>query len=231
MSLPSFVGVGAQKAGTSTLHNILKQHPDICLPKEKETHFFLNGEDKFSRGIQWYEKTFFNHCKKGKLVGEITPTYMYMDYVPQRIYEELGKDVKLIFMLRDPANRAYSHYLMNRRNQVEELSFEDALAQEEERTKKDEFSKWIGSYASRGNYSEQIERFLEFFPKENMFFIIFETDFIKNKEETLNNLCDFLGVSGYNFNTDIKSNPASRTRFPLLIHLLYKDKYKFLRKC
>jgi len=230
MSLPNFICVGAQKAGTTTLHDILKQHPDVCLPKEKETHFFINGKYNYSKGIKWYEKTFFSHCKCEKLIGEITPAYMYLDYIPQRLYEEIGKDVKLIFILRDPVDRAYSQYLMNKRSQLEDLTFEDALKQEENRMKKDEFSKLIFSYKDRGKYTEQIENLLKFFPKKNMFFIIFETDFLQNKKETLDKLCDFLDIDQYEFNTNIKSNPASATRFPFLIHLLYKDKYSFLRK-
>src|SRR5437868_3900524 len=106
MALPNFLCVGAQKAGTTTLYEILKQHPDIFLPKKiKETKFFVY-EEKFQRGKTWYEKEFFSEVKNEKAFGEIDPAMMFEEKSAQRIFDTLGKDVKLIFVFRNPVARA-----------------------------------------------------------------------------------------------------------------------------
>ena len=230
MRLPNFICVGAQKAGTTTLYHLLNQHPNICLPKEKETHFFLNGTDKYSQGLKWYSNTFFDTCPPKHIAGEISPGYMYMHYVPERIFSDIGPDVKLIFMLRNPIERAYSGYLMAKRIAAEPLDFAEAISKEKERIDRDENFQKLYSYADRGLYAKQIERYLEFFPIENMFFIVLETDFKENTQKTLSNLCTFLEVSPFSFNINIKSNPALEPKNKMLMHLLYGDYFLKLRK-
>src|ERR1044071_2192855 len=98
--LPNFLGVGAQKAGTTTLYEILKQHPDIFLPKKiKETKFFVY-EEKFQKGRAWYEKEFFSEWNGEKAVGEIDPAMIFEEKSAQRIFDALGKNMKLIFIFR-----------------------------------------------------------------------------------------------------------------------------------
>ncbi len=225
MTLPNFFCVGAQKSGTTTLHNILKQHPEIYLPKIKETKFFQNNS-LFFKGLDFYEKEFFGKWKGEKAIGEIDPEYMYFEYVPERIYKCIGEDVKFIFILRNPVDRAYSHYWMSYRRGYECESFENAIKLEPERLKIDEFYKSHFSYIDRGFYAEQIERFLKFFPKENMFFIIFETEFITNRKNTIISLLKFLGVdSGINIDLNIKSNQASIYRWKSLRDFIYKPNH------
>ncbi|QJA05897.1 sulfotransferase domain-containing protein [Thermosulfurimonas marina] len=225
MPLPNFLCVGAQKAGTTTLHDILIQHPEIYLPEIKETKFFQDNS-KYKKGLDYYEKEFFGKWNGEKAVGEIDPEYMYFEYVPERIYKHLGKDVKIIFMLRNPVDRAYSHYWMSYRRGYETETFERAIELEEERIKINEFHKNHFSYIDRGLYAKQIKRYLKFFSKENMFFIIFETEFLKDREKTIKSLLKFLEVdTKVVLDLNIKSNPASMPRLKMLRDFIYKPNY------
>jgi len=124
--LPKFLCIGAQKAGTTWLHNMLRQNPKIFLPAIKELHFF-DVERNFERGRQWYAQH-FSGADPSQAVGEVTPGYLWASQVsvdgkplsrainwfraetPARVYRLLGKDVKLIVLLRDPVDRAVSAY-------------------------------------------------------------------------------------------------------------------------
>ena len=218
----NFYCVGAQKAGTTSLHDILNQHPDVFLPKTKEAHFF-DEDEKFEKGLEWYVNTFFNESKNEKILGSCNPEYMYFEEVPKRMFQTLGKNVKLIFLLRNPVNRAYSHYLMSKRRCFEELSFTDALNQEKNRINKDYFNKTHFSYATRGFYSEQIKRYLKYFPKENMMFIRFEDDFIKNRTKTIKEIISFLDLEKIDLDVDLKSNVARSSRFKFIQKFIYKQ--------
>ena len=114
--VPSFFVVGAQKAGTTSLHNWMAQQPDVCLPKLKETHFF-SIQEIFERGIDWYLQQ-FPRCKYDSIVGEICPEYMYCKQAPYRI-REWNPNPKIIFIFRHPIERAFSHYLMSVRGGYE----------------------------------------------------------------------------------------------------------------
>ena len=126
MSLPNFMCIGASKSGTTSLYDILKQHSNIFLPTFKEPHFF-DISPVYEHGISWYDKTYFSGVKKEKCIGDFTPTYLFDKYAPERILSSLGKNVKFIIILRNPVDRAYSHYLHSKRDLHEHLSFEDAL--------------------------------------------------------------------------------------------------------
>ena len=217
---PDFLCVGAAKAGTTTLHDILIQHSDIYLPKFKEAHFF-DQDEHFNKGVKWYEKNVFGGVKREKVIGEITPSYLYFEDVPRRIAETIGTDVKLIFMLRHPVDRAWSHYQMHHLRGNEKLSFEDAIKEEPLRLNGDFLSTSRFSYMDRGNYADQINRFLEFFPKENMHFILFE-DFVKDIPTHINAVLEFLEVSHEELNYFVKSNPPSAQKSKRLAKILYQ---------
>ena len=127
-----FILGGAQKSGTTSLHHLLSQHPAIQMPmgREQETHFF-DLDDHYSQGLDWLA---------GRLppgagtthIGLTCPIYLYLDYVPQRI-RQYFPNVKFLFILRDPVNRAYSSYWHERKKGREKLSFEHALQQESDR--------------------------------------------------------------------------------------------------
>jgi len=121
--LPNFLIVGAQKAGTSSMVIYLSEHPDVSVPLN-EIHFF-DIDERYKKGLKWYEK----HFKKWngqKAIGEKTPIYMYLEKVPARIAKDLP-NIKLIFMLRNPTDRAWSNYWMRVRKGREFLSFREVL--------------------------------------------------------------------------------------------------------
>jgi len=221
MPLPNFICVGAQKSGTTTLYDILVQHPDIFLPEIKETKFF-HDDSKYEKGLSFYEENFFKTWKGEKAIGEIDPEYMYFESVPERIYRTLGKDVKLIFMLRNPVDRSYSHYWMSLKRGYETETFERAIELEGERLIRDEFHRNHFSYMDRGFYAKQIKRYLSYFNKENMFFVVFEEDFLSNRKLTIERILGYIGVRYKNLKLDIKSNPASLSRLRIVGDLIYK---------
>ena len=132
MSLPNFMCIGAAKSGTTSLYDILKQHSDIFLPSFKEPHFF-DIPSVYQNGIEWYEKTYFQSVKNEKCIGDFSPTYLFDEHAPERILNDLGDNVKFIIILRNPVDRAYSHYLHSKRDEHENLSFKDALSLEKNR--------------------------------------------------------------------------------------------------
>jgi hypothetical protein len=225
--LPNFICPGAQKSATTALYEILRQHPDIFLPKKKEPGFFFNND--YIKGIDWYEREYFFNIKNEKIVGDLTPNYIYYDYVAKRICYCLGKEVKFIFMLRNPIDRAYSNYWMSYKRGYEKETFERAIELEKARIKMGDFEKDNFSYVERGFYSKQIKNYLYYFPKENMKFIIFE-DFIKNIPGIMEQIFLFLKVDpniSIDYNT--KSNPAKISRSIILRDLIKKPP-KLVRK-
>jgi len=220
-----FLILGAQKSGTTTFHQILSKHPHICLPGCKETYFFVVDE-YFEKGLDSY-LDHFSKCDGKRVRGEVCPAYIYWDYVPQRIRDLLGTEMKLIFVLRNPVDRAYSHYLMNvHKRGIEKERFAQAVNLEPERISKSWNDRHLYSYIDRGFYARQISRYLEFFPRENMKFIVFE-DFIRNRENTLRELLDELNCD---FNLlprnalSIKAFSTGNPRSKLLRDFIYRPK-------
>lgn len=217
----NFYGVGTQKGGTTSLHEILRQHPDIFLPETKEIHFF-DKEELYSRGFDWYLDTFFGKYNGEKICGEFTPEYSFFASIPERILKTAGKDIKILFVFRNPVDRAFSHYLMTKRRIREELSFEDAIRSEEVRMHGGDYNAVVDfSYLSRGMYSHQVKRYLQYFPIESMLFLRFEEDLILNPEETVQRILKFLGVDLLDLNVNIRANPAQEPIFPNLNRLLF----------
>lgn len=179
-----FIIVGAMKAGTSSLGFHLNSHPDIYLP-EKELQFF-NDDSKFYMGYNYYYSLFNPNGEK--VLGEKTPTYSYQENVAERIYD-FNPDIKLIWILRSPVDRAYSNYLHAVKNGSELLSFESAVENESERIKTDI---WKG-YLERSIYIKQVKRYLQWFKIEQMHFVIFE-EFKANPEKELKKIFNFLEV-------------------------------------
>lgn len=201
----NFVCIGAQKAGTTTLAEILGQHPDICIPPIKETKFFLFDQD-YEKGKEFYDSYFTNYQGQ-KAVGEFDPDYMLFPITAERLAETLGKDLKIIVVLRNPAERAYSHYLMTKRKGLEPNGFEDALKAEQGR-KGDIKTRKIYAYIERGYYGKQIADFIKVFPKKNFLFLEFEQDFLKNRKVMIEKVQQFLELEPAPLNLDVHSNEA-----------------------
>jgi Sulfotransferase domain len=178
--LPNFLVCGIQKGGTTSLYHYLREHPDVFLPVVKEINFFHINYD---RGRAWYEAHFAPHTTQ-RAVGEVSPLYMWYPEVPERIHDLLP-EARLIFMLRNPIERAYSNYWFNlsRGQQSSGQSFGEAI----------HTAHGQRHYLSKGFYLEQIERFLPLFPRERLHFIISE-DLQREALSTVAACCRFLGV-------------------------------------
>jgi len=220
---PDFFVIGAQKAGTTTLHEILSKETQICLPKIKETHFF-SRTDRYQKGFKWYSNQFGNYSN-GQIIGEIDPDYSFFPNAPIRMKNAQLKP-RFIFILRNPFKRAYSHYSMSVRRTIEKYDFQKALDLEQERLEdgSDEFSLEHFSYLSRGKYSEQILRYQETFPESKFLFIKFE-EMINSSTRKLvySKIFNFIGITSNlkNNDLDIQSNAASMSKFPFLTKMLY----------
>ena len=191
MPVPSFFVVGAQKSGTTSLHHYLMEHPDICLPEQKETKFFVD-DSLYEKGLEFYENEYFSTCDNEKIVGEVDPDYMYFRSGAARIEQHI-KNPKFIFIFRNPVDRAFSHYVMTYRRGLEEKTFEEAIRVEEERISQGYEKDFHYSYTKRGFYCNQVDRFLENWDVNNMHFVLSE-DLIKHPEETVRKCFEFLDV-------------------------------------
>ena len=183
--LPNYLIIGAAKSGTSSLYEYLIQHPNVGPASGKEIYFF---DMNYEKGINWY-RTFFPLSKTSNnltsfLVGEATPRYLDHPHAPKRIKKHIP-NTKLIVLLRNPIDRAYSHWNMMVNHNRENLSFEDAIDNEEQRTegllekmeKSNSFySKeyyWY-SYLERGLYAKKLKNWFKLFPKEQ--FLILKSE-------------------------------------------------------
>lgn len=198
-ALPGAVILGAQKSGTSSLHNYLVQQPGVIEPLRKEVHYF---DIAYERGEAWY-RAHFGPLGAPGLNLDSSPYYLFHPAVPQRLHDLVPK-AKLIVLLRDPVRRAYSHYWHERDKKRETLSFEDAIAAEPERLGDSHQQLAAGtlqrshahqhfSYLARGRYAEQLERWFKLFPREQFLLLRFE-DLAREPLAALNQTLDFLGL-------------------------------------
>jgi hypothetical protein len=192
-----FIICGTQKGGTSALDAYLREHPEICMADKKEVHYF-DKEKHFSSGKPDYSEyhTFFRPRKSHKILGEATPLYMYWKDVPRRIWE-YNSNMKIIVILRNPIERAYSHWNMTRTKNSEDLSFWDAIKKENERCSNAlprQHRKY--SYIDRGFYLVQLRRIWSYFPKERVL-VIKNEDLKQKPQDTLDNLCEFLEINKF----------------------------------
>ncbi len=215
MQLPNLLIIGAAKAGTTTLYDLLIGHKNVYMSFVKEPMFF-SRDDYFQRGLGWYAETFFAESEAYPIRGEATPHYLYWaDKVAPRIRESLpDHQIKFIVILRDPVDRAYSWYWNMIKEGEENLSFEGALAQEPHRFKNDsEELRSKGSmrygYRKGGMYASQVKEFLKVFPREHFYFLLQE-DLISPQSKALISLYNFLGLPAINSGDMVtKKNPST----------------------
>ena len=212
--------IGCPKSGTTTLFKILCQHSQIHTPKFKEPFFFNNSN--YQNGIDWYAKTYYDDIKNEKWVLDFTPSYLYSDEALFRINEySKGKDLKFIVMLRNPVERAYSHYLHTLRDGLEDLDFNDAIQAESERLLNYEnnlLSQLKYSYIYQSLYHKHLSKYFESFGRNNFFVINYDSQLLDKSEFKLmiSDLQNFLEIKIENLNIEIKENSASESRFKIL---------------
>jgi len=205
--LPNLFIPGAAKSGTSSLHELLNQHPDIYMSKIKEPHFF-SWDDQFEKGLEYYSKLFEKGIES-KYRGESTTGYMIFPKVIDRIKKTLPEQPKFIFILRNPIDRAYSHYWWLRGIGLENRSFKEAFLtdMDKEPDPEDKYSGNYKYYYQTGLYGKWLERFYNNFNPENIFVIT--TEQLKNNPlQTLNSCFKFLKLQTLE---DIKIEKQNQT--------------------
>ena len=171
--LPDFLVLGTQKGGTTTLQQLLIQHPGVCLAPGKEVHYFSKHWDQ---PAAWYASHYADAAPDQRC-GDITPFYLFHPQAPKRIHSLLP-NAQLIVLLRDPVERALSQYFHSVRLRFETLPLEDALAAEEERLSTGKLQHLQEhSYVSRSRYLEKLDRYLELFPGRQLLVLQSETLF------------------------------------------------------
>ena len=187
--LPDFLGLGTQKGGTTTLQQLLKQHPAVHLAARKEVHYFSKH---WEQPTSWYA-SHFDAAQPQQICGEITPFYLFHPEAPQRIHQLLP-EARLIVLLRDPVERALSQYFHSRRLGLEDLPLSEALAAESERLNRGtQLHLQEHSYVSRSRYPEQLDRYLNLFPEHQLLVLQSET-FFANPAITWRRIEAFLGL-------------------------------------
>lgn len=233
MTMPNFLIVGAAKSGTSSLHFYLAQHPEIYMTPEKQTYFFAHegeepkfrgpGDEEEMRGhlitrLEDYQAKFAEVTTE-KAIGEACAVYLYDRKAPAAIKRHVP-DAKLIIILRDPAERAYSSFMQLMRDGCEPVpDFKEALKLEEERIRQNWRHLW--HYRSRGFYCDQIQRYLNLFDRSQVRIYLFE-DLKRDPRALLKDMFRFLGVDE-NFVPDTSGRynasgiPRSRTLLRLIM--------------
>jgi hypothetical protein len=190
-----FLIAGVQKGGTTALADYLRQHPALFMPATKELHFFddesLNWQQPQDHYGSYHAQ--FSDAPAGRLWGEATPIYSYWWPAMARIWS-YNPEMLLILCLRNPVERAYSHWAMETSRSWDTLPFPEAIASEAERCRTALPQQHrVFSYTSRGFYSEQLRRLWSFFPREQTL-ILRQEELLEDPGDTLSRVHGFLGV-------------------------------------
>lgn len=200
---PTFLCIGVQKAGTSSLINYMNQHDEIFM-KKGESHFFDTTDPNETEIIN-YENTFITNKL---IIGEKTPSYNYLQFAMDRIYN-YNPNIKLILILREPISRAFSQYNMDlnvNNKSLADVTEEQIMEafEKDENVKLNELTRNNNYYIIRGKYDEIIKYILSKFSKENLFIGIAEE--IKKNKKIYNDIFAFLGVRPININENMDTH-------------------------
>ncbi|MBM4055119.1 MAG: sulfotransferase domain-containing protein [Planctomycetes bacterium] len=234
INLPNFLIVGAAKSGTTSLYYYLKQHPEIYLPKIKECKFFshMTGdykgpgdeEDLNKQIIKTLDdyKLLFANTTDEKAIGDISPDYLYYFHESiKNIKSILGNNVKILIILRNPIERAYSKYLHNVREGFETLSFEEAL--KEENVRKNNNWGWGWYLVESGLYFNQIKTYMDNFSQVQ---VLFYEDLLKNTLDLMKRIFLFLEIDP-NFipNIEVKFNASGKPKNKFINNMLVRPSF------
>lgn len=235
--LPNFLVVGAAKSGTSSLHQYLIQHPDVFMPdinKEgrsvKEPQFLVKDKvkNRLHFGVWNWEEyvSLFNDVKNEKCIGEASVFYLYFyREAIKNIKSFIGTDVKIIIVLRDPIERAYSAFNHVSKSAKENLSFEESLIKEGCRLMNDETLTPMVMYKSMGLYYNMVKAYKENFKDVH---IVLYDDFSIDSRNELNRIFRFLDVNKYdNINLDTQHNVGGRIWKNKVLKRLFLGKNRF----
>ena len=225
---PDFLVVGAARAGTTSLQRYLRQHPGLFLPKLKEPCFFSFAGDKstfkhgkFAFAVRDQKKylELFEAAEREQVRGEISTPYLYLykkTIANIQQYHPHATQIKILILLRNPAERAFSQYMWRVRDGREPLSFEDAILQEAKR--KQEGYSFDYFYLDRGFYSEQVDAYMKAFPNVK---IVLLDDLKVRPLEMLAEICQFLGVDeNFEFEREDGLNSSYEPRWKFISRLI-----------
>lgn len=191
-----FLLCGAQKAGTTTLHHLLRSTQGIWMPEKKELHYFDTELFDDDRDFENYHRNFEQNLKSQLIVGEATPIYIYWPNCLSRI-KQYNPQIKLIASLRNPIERAYSAWRMEKNRGMENLSFLDAIRSEPKRLLGSPSIPSLAhrhfSYVDRGFYAKQLDVACALFSREQILLIDFQ-DLVNDASATCRKILDFLGL-------------------------------------
>ncbi len=209
---PNFFIVGAARSGTTSLYEYLGRVPSVYMPTVKEPHYFAPSvpENNHISRFVTHDKTkylsLYKDVKEEQAIGEASPSYL-LDVDSPKAIHSIVPDARIIMILRDPIERAFSHYLMNVRERWETLPFYDAIQKDYNRSHKGYFVSHL--YVETGFYSTQVEQYLKTFGPSRVKILIFE-EFIKDTEAAVKEVLKFLGLPSYvPRNVKIVYNPHS----------------------
>jgi len=222
-NFPNFFLVGTAKAGTTSIHSYLTQHPDVFMSELKEPRYFCYNE--FSKvnyyrqpmisGLSEY-KSLFAGAKGAKAIGEASVHYLYFPATPDKI-KAMIPGAKIIIILRDPVSRAFSHYLMDLSAGFVDVDFKDIVFNAREVAR---FEKHYIQYVELGFYFEQVKRYLDVFAKEHVKILLFE-DLMEDAGGIIRSIFEFLGVDPW-FNVEVHMHfNAFKTPKGIFRHLYY----------
>lgn len=212
---PNLFIVGAPKAGTSSLYSYLSKHPDIFVPEVKETHHFSCPEVKdtyykvsFVESADEYLNLYKNAINQ-KWLGDFSPSCLFSPHAAQRIFD-FNPDSRIIIVLRDPADRAVSHYLMDRRLGIQTKTLPESIKEKESNRL------FIKEYMEMGKYYPQIKRYLDCFSREQVYLARYD-ELVTDPAAFISNILEFLGLESVSsIDTTRKHNPYRMPRSALL---------------
>lgn len=200
--LPTFVIAGTQRSGTTSLWRWLRGHPDVFVAADKEVHFF---DAHWDEGVDAYRRSFEGWSGQ-QAIGEVTPNYIFHPEAMKRLVSVVP-DVRVVVSLREPVERAYSHYWARRSRHYETLDFAAVIAAEPAEVVPDMDA---GYLLARGRYLTQIERTLEVLPPEQLLVVLFD-DVDQRPAETFAEICRFIGVDDQTVPAEV-GRPANAHR-------------------
>ncbi len=215
--LPDFIILGAGKGGTTSIYRYLEEHPQIFLPTTKELYFFAFEGEPDREGITDFEtyKTMFASAPTDQVIGEVSSIYLFRPKAAECIYHYVP-NAKLIAILRHPAERAFSDYLFHVRNlhpSVMDNTGKQPLEFEH-------FVKQDGYFVQIGFYYEQLKRYYDRFPAEQIKIYLFD-DLVKDSDALMQDLFTFIGVdSNFKPDTEKRHNVSGAPKNAALYRLL-----------
>jgi len=225
---PNLFVPGAAKCGTTTLHDLLNCHPDICMSVVKEPVYWNSEGIQNEKRANWYRKLFGN--SEAKILGESTTSYMYFPEFISNVSKLFPSSPKFIFILRNPIDRCHSHYWWLKGRGQEKRTFSEAMQSDLNRSL-ERYGYLPNYYYHFGLYGKNIKRFMDAFGKDAIKIITLE-ELQNDRLKTLNSCFTYLGVSEMNSIPDIRSNETVKLKYPKLFHFINKTasgKYRYTK--